>query len=446
MHPRQLTVFTTSRDTSERIAQKEPQFFQDDPTNTEPSVINIYDDVKYQEFLGFGGAFTEAAADTFYKLPASVRDLVMDNYFDPVQGLGYTFCRTHMNSCDFSLGNYADAEKPGDTALENFNIQREKGALIPMIQEAARRAPFKLFISPWSPPAWMKDNGEMNYGGKLLAQYAGAWAEHFTRFIQALESEGIPVWGLTVQNEPNAVQTWDSCVYTGEEEANFIANHLYPALERHGLERIRIMVWDHNKERVFDRARAVMQNQQAARHVWGIAFHWYSGDHFEALDLTHTCWPDKALIFTEGCADRVNGFNSWQAGEAYAHEIIGDLNNHTRAWCDWNLLLDYAGGPNHVGNYCSAPIMATEDYRDIILQPSYWYIGHFSRFILPGSVRIACTRFTDRLDCTAFLRPDGQVVVVTLNRTDSVIPFVLRWQDQIVEITSEAHSIQSIIF
>jgi glucosylceramidase len=446
MESNQLTVFSTGRDTTDRITQKEPLFFHDDPDNTEPSVINVYDEVKYQEFIGFGGAFTEAAADTFYRLPTIVREEIMERYFNPVKGLGYTFCRTHMNSCDFSLGNYADVEKPGDIALESFNVLREKRALIPMIQEALRQAPFKLFISPWSPPGWMKDNGEMNYGGKLLEQYAGAWAEHYVRFIEALEKEGIPVWGVSVQNEPNAIQTWDSCVYTGQEEGDFIANHLYPTLDRHGLARLRIMIWDHNKERVYERARAVLQNKQAAEHVWGIAFHWYSGDHFEALDLTHTCWPDKNLVFSEGCADRVNGYNSWEAAETYAHDIIGDLNNFTSAWCDWNLLLDYEGGPNHVGNYCSAPIMASEDYANITLQPSYWYLGHFSRFIKPGSVRIACTRFTDNLDCTAFLRPDGQRVLVVLNRTKNVIPFIVRWQNRIAETQSAPLSIQTIIF
>jgi glucosylceramidase len=446
MESNKLTVFSTSRDSDDRITQKEPLFFHDDPVDTEPSIINVYDQVKFQEFLGFGGAFTEAAAVTFYKLPDDVRDRFMQYYFDPVHGLGYSFCRTHMNSCDFSLGNYADVEKVGDTALESFSIQRERQAILPMIKEAARVAPFKMFVSPWSPPAWMKDNGEMNHGGKLLSQYARSWAEHFAKFIEALESEGIPVWGVTVQNEPNAVQTWDSCVYTGQEEAAFVAEHLYPVLKQHGLDRVRIMVWDHNKERVFERAAAVFQNPQAAEHVWGVGFHWYSGDHFEALDLTHALWPDKALIFTEGCADRVNGYNAWEAGEAYAHDIIGDLNHFTSAWCDWNILLDQAGGPNHVGNYCSAPIMATEDGLEIDFQPSYWYIGHFSRFILPGSIRIASTRFTDQLECTAFLRPDGQKALVVLNRTSEEIPFIVRYQNRIAETKSEARSIQTILF
>jgi glucosylceramidase len=446
MESHQLTVFSTAHDSGEYVTPKEPLFFFDDPRNTEQYLINVYDEVKYQEFLGFGGAFTEAAAVTFYQLPVEVRNQFMDDYFDPIRGLGYCFCRTHMNSCDFSLGNYANVEKSGDSLLESFNIEREKQYLIPMIKEAARRAPIKLFVSPWSPPGWMKDSGKMNYGGKLLSQYARSWAENYVRFIEALEKEGIPVWGVTVQNEPNATQTWDSCRYTGQEEAEFIANHLGPVLEQHGLSRIHIMIWDHNKERVFDRVKTVLQNKEAACHVWGVAFHWYSGDHFEALDLTHTCFPDKPLVFSEGCVDRTNGYNSWEAAESYAHDIIGNLNNYTSAWCDWNILLDQQGGPNHVGNYCSAPVMATEDKQNVIYQPSYWYIAHFSRFIQPGSIRIGCTRYTDKLECTAFIRPDGKKVLVVLNRSDHAVPFVIRWQERIAETESAPHSIQSILF
>jgi glucosylceramidase len=446
MKPNLIDVFVTSRDTTDRLAHKEPLFFRDDVEETEFAVVNVYDEVRYQEWIGFGGAFTEAAALTFDQLPPAVREQVMEAYFDPQRGQGYNFCRTHMNSCDFSLGNYADAAQPGDVALESFNVTREKEHLFPMIQQAARRASFKLFISPWSPPAWMKDSGAMNQGGKLLPQYADSWALHYVRFIEALKAEGLDVWGLTVQNEPNATQTWDSCTYTAQEEAEFVANHLYPALARAGLDGVRIMVWDHNKERVYERARDVLANPQAAEHVWGIAFHWYSGDHFEALDLVHTRWPEKALVFTEGCVDRDEGFDAWGAGESYAHDILGDLNHYTQAWCDWNLLLDYEGGPNHVRNFCSAPLMATEDYQRVLFQPSYWYMGHFSRFIPAGSVRIGCTRYTPALECTAFLRPDGKRTLVALNRSDAAIPFTLRWCGKMAEAAILPHSIQTLLF
>lgn len=446
MESGRISVFTTSRSKGEHIAEREPLQFQEDMQGVESPAVNIHDDIRYQEFLGFGGAFTEAAADTYLKLPQDVQMQFMDAYFMPGTGLGYSFCRTHMNSCDFSLGNYEDAAEPGDTKLASFNIGREKAALLPMIKDAQKRGPITLFVSPWSPPAWMKDNGEMNHGGKLLPQYAHAWAEHFALFIEALASKGVPVWGVTVQNEPKATQTWDSCVYTAEEEADFVAEHLWPVLERHGLSHIKIMIWDHNKERVCERAEASLRNAKAAAHIWGIAFHWYSGDHFEELEMAHKRWPDKALVFTEGCAELSKSFENWPAAEAYAHDIIGNLNNYTAAWCEWNLLLDHKGGPNHVGNYCLAPVMASEDFKSVSYEPSFWYIGQFSRFILPGSVRIGCSRFTDRLECTAFLRPDGTKVLVVLNRTDADIPFVLRWNGKIARAESREHSIMTLVF
>jgi glucosylceramidase len=445
MQTKEIAVFSTSRDTPDRIAAKQPIPFRDDPNGTENGVVNVYDEVKYQQFIGMGGAFTEAASETFYKLPKDVQDKVIEAYFDPAKGNAYSFCRTHMNSCDFSLGNYEDAAKPGDTKLESFNIEREKRTLIPMIKEAAKRGPFNLFISPWSPPSWMKDTGKMNNGGKLIAKYADAWAEHYALFIEALEKEGIPVWGLTVQNEPKAAQTWDSCQYTAEEEAAFVADHLYPALQRHKLTRVRIMIWDHNKERTYERAAASFKNKKAAEEIWGIAIHWYSGDHFEALDMTHERWPDKPIIFTEGCVSR-DGFDKWEAAETYAHDIIGNLNNFTSAFCEWNLLLDFEGGPNHVGNFCTAPVMATPDFKGVTFQPSFYYLGQFSRFIQPGSVRIGCSRYTDKIECTAWLRPDGKKALVVLNRTDEAVSFILRYQDRAAPVESAAHSLMSLVF
>jgi glucosylceramidase len=206
------------------------------------------------------------------------------------------------------------------------------------------------------------------------------------------------------------------------------------------------MIWDHNKERVFERAEEAFRNKKAADGIWGIAFHFYSGDHFEALEMTHDRWPDKALVFTEGGVGLSPGCDLWQAAEAYAHDIIGDLNHHTAAWCDWNLLLDSGGGPNHVGNYCLAAAMATEDFSDIVFEPVFWYIGQFSRFIKPGSVRIGCSRFSEKLECAAFLRPDGKRALVVLNRTGEAIPFVLRWNGSVADALSGGHSLMTLVF
>lgn len=401
---------------------------------TEPRGPALFIDtaVKFQEFLGFGGAFTEAASTTLDKMPADKRQDILQAYFspDPKQGHGYTLCRTHINSCDFSLGNYAYAEVDGDVGLEHFSIARDRQSLIPMIREAMNLTggKLRLFASPWSPPAWMKTTGKMNYGGKLRPECREAWANYYVRYIQEYAKEGIPIWGLTVQNEPEASQTWDSCLYTAEEERDFVRDHLGPTLENAGLGDVKIIIWDHNRDRMFERAKIVLDDPQASRYVWGVGFHWYCGDYFDNVQATHDAYPDKHLIFTEGCQEGGPHLNSWVMGERYARSIINDLNRWTVAWVDWNMVLDETGGPNHVGNLCSAPILADTQARDFKPQSSYYYIGHFSRFIRPGARRVACAKTLDDLEATAFLNTDGTVAVVVMNRTEQPLAFFLKTQ------------------
>jgi glucosylceramidase len=333
-----------------------------------------------------------------------------------------------MNSCDFALGNYAHVETPGDVNLTGFNIDRDRQALLPFIQAALREAgaPIQLLVSPWSPPGWMKDSGQMNRGGKLLPQYRAAWAQCYVRFIQAYEAEGVPVWGVSVQNEPAATQSWDSCIYSAEEERDFVRDHLGPALEAAGLGRIKIVIWDHNRDLMVERASVAYGDAAAARYIWGTGFHWYGEDHFDHVQLVHDAWPDKQLLFTEGCQEGGPHHGSWDLGERYARSMINDLNRWTVGWIDWNLLLDETGGPNHVGNLCSAPVMAERDSGELLFQSSYFYIGHFARFIRPGARRVLCAATRQALECTAFANPDGTLAVVVMNRTEAAQTFALR--------------------
>ena len=382
----------------------------------------------FQSLEGFGGAFTEAAAVTWQQLSPARQTELLQAYFDPHLGHGYTFCRVHMNSCDFAMGNYAHVEQAGDIDLSSFTIQRDQQALLPMIQAAQKTAgrTLQLLVSPWSPPAWMKSNGTMNDGGHLLPQYRDAWARCYVKFIQAYEAEGVPVWGVSVQNEPEAVQRWDSCIYTAEEERDFVRDHLGPALHQAGLGHIKIVVWDHNRDRLVERADLVYSDPQAAKYVWGAGFHWYCGDHFDHVQLLHDAWPDKQLLFTEGCQEGGPHLGEWELGERYARSMLQDLNHWTVGWIDWNLLLDHTGGPNHVGNLCSAPVMVDVQHDTLLYQNSFAYLGHFSRFIRPGARRVLCAATLEVLECTAFLNTDGSLAVVALNRSESAVDFTLR--------------------
>ncbi len=411
-------------------------------------VINVYPDCRYQSVRGFGGAFTEAAGYNLTRLPKDVQEEIVKAYFGQ-EGLRYNLGRTHINSCDFALGNYAYDEDAADTAFEKFDIGRDKEYILPLILRAREAAQEKieLLASPWSPPAYMKTNGEMNHGGKLKEEYRQRWADYIARYLKEYRAAGVPVDMITVQNEPMAVQTWDSCIYEVEDEMMFVRDYLGPTLEREGLSDVRIFVWDHNKEILFDRAKGVLSDEKAAKYTAGVAFHWYSGDHFEAVSLVREKYPDKELLFTEGCVEYSRFADSSEVAKAemYAHDILGNLLAGTNGDLDWNLLLDELGGPNHVKNYCAAPVMCDTQKGTMEKRLSYYYIGHFSRYIRRGAMRLATTRFTDKIEAVAFENPDGSRVTVLMNRTGEDIWLSLREYDEGISFVVKAHSIVTVL-
>ncbi len=407
--------------------------------------VRVYRDCKYQTIRGFGGAFTQSSGYNLQKLPKDKQRQFISDYFS-ADGLDYNLGRVHINSCDFSLGNYAylkDASEP----LNNFDLSEDEKYIIPMLKAAGEHGELELLASPWSPPAYMKTNGEMNHGGKLKREFYGDWAAYMVKFVQEYRKRGINIAMITVQNEPAAVQTWDSCIYEADEEGVFAASFLGPALEAAGLSDVKVFVWDHNKEILFDRACTSMSVPGAHKYIGGFAFHWYTGDHFDAVRLTQERFPDKELLFTEGCVEysRFAGSDEIGKAEMYAHDMMGNLNAGATGIIDWNLLLDAKGGPNHVGNFCAAPVMCTEDFSDYEKRLSYYYIGHFSKFVKKGAKRLAVSKFSDELEIAAFENPDGSVAAVILNRTDHDVWFALSDGKNSNYITLPAHSIMTVV-
>ena len=388
--------------------------------------VCVHPSISYQQILGMGGALTEAAAYTYARMSAEKQQQLLALFFG--DGNHYNFCRLHIQSCDFALGNYAYVEDAKDTGLDSFSIERDRKYIIPFTKAALEKnSKIQFLASPWSPPAFMKTNGEMNHGGKLKKEYYQMWADMVARYVSAYRDEGITIQQLTVQNEPAAVQTWDSCIFSGVEEAEFACRYLRPALDRAQHSDVKINVWDHNKEKILERAAESFSVEGARDVIDGIAFHWYTGEHFDALAEVHRQYPDKALIFTEGCVEysRFEAENQIQNAEMYAHDIIGDFNAGMNGFIDWNLILDRQGGPNHVGNYCDAPVMCDVDADTIDVKLSYSYIGHFSRFIRPGARRILVSKYSPDIETTAFQNEDGGKVLVILNRSEKEVEFVV---------------------
>jgi glucosylceramidase len=445
-----IAVYLTAKDMGQPMARMEDLKFKPMTQPTEHQPCIFVDSTKtFQTLLGIGGALTDASAETFYKLPKARQQELLRAYFDPKNGIGYTLARTPINSCDFSSGSYTYVED-GDKDLRSFNIEHDLKYRIPFIKEALATAgkDFTLFISPWSPPAWMKSNNDMLHGGSLLPEFYDSWANYYVKFIRAYEKAGVPIWGLTVQNEPMASQIWESCIYTAQEEHDFLKDHLGPTLERAGLKGKKIMIWDHNRGMMYQQARGVLEDPAAAKFVWGVAFHWYAGDNFDNVKQVQEAYPKMNVLLTEACVypfDQ-NKIHEWYWGEKYANSMIHDFNNGAVGWCDWNVLLDQTGGPNHVNGFCYAPMIANTLTGQVNYMNSYYYIGHFSKFIRPGARRIISSSMTDSLLTTGFLNPDGEVAVVVLNRSEKVQPFFLWIDGQAAKTSSPAHSIMTLVF
>lgn len=451
---KQVIVYTTADSTNYRLTVTDTLKFKELVQPVEIQIcVFTNPDKTYQTFLGIGGALTDASAETYAKMPEAKQAELLQAYYDTQKGIGYTLARTSINSCDFSSDSYTYVDE-GDKELKSFKIDHDMQYRIPFIKKAIAAAGGKLtmFVSPWSPPAYMKDNNDMQHGGKLKPEYFQTWADYFVKFIKAYEKAGIPVWGMTIQNEPMATQLWESCIYTADDERDFLKNYLGPTIQKSGLGDKKIIVWDHNRDLMVQRANVIFGDPEASKYAWGMGFHWYEswsgGDKmFDNVKLVHEAYPDKNLMFTEGCPVSFNAakYNNWGLGETYGRSMINDFNNGTVGWTDWNILLDGTGGPNHVQNFCFAPIHFDIKTGQMIYTNSYYYIGHFSKFIRPGAKRITSSASRSQLLTTAFINEDGKVAVIVMNQSNLKITYNLCIGHSAAEVKILPHSIQTLL-
>ncbi|WP_152285913.1 glycoside hydrolase family 30 protein [Flavicella marina] len=449
-------IYTTAHKSDLKLTKTDKISFSDFQQATETDVVIVVNPKRqFQTLLGIGGALTDASAETFSKLPKNAQEKVLESYFDKDKGIGYSLGRTSIHSCDFGSKSFTYIQE-GDTKLKTFSIEQDKELRIPFIKKAIKKAGGKLtfYVSPWSPPAFMKTNNNMLLGGKLKKEFYQPWANYYAKFIKAYEKEGIPIWGLTIQNEPMAKQIWESCIYTAEEERDFLKNNLGPTLKNEGLGDKKIVVWDHNRDLLFQRANTIFDDPEASKYAWGSGFHWYEDwkdgkPMFDQVKNVQEAYPDKKLLFTEGCNESydINRIinEDPKLAERYGKSMINDFNNGTVGWTDWNILLDQNGGPNHVGNLCFSPVHGNTETGKLIFTNSFYYIGHFSKFIRPGAKRISSVSSGNQILSTAFINKDNSIVIVVMNQGNLDQSFSIELAGKTASTNAIAHSIQSII-
>lgn len=433
---------------------------------------------KFQTITGFGGSFTQATATLLNNLSAENRNKILEAYFGD-SGARYSLTRTHINSCDFSVSNYAYAMKVDDKNLDSFSIDVDKDDIIPMIKDAMKisTAGFKIIASPWTAPPWMKDNNSW-LGGKLLPQYRDTWALYFEKYIKAYKNEGINIWGVTVENEPlGNNNNWESMHFSPEEMTDFVRDFLGPHLEKSGLDSIKILGYDQNRGEELEKWASVMYKDDASsKYFDGMAVHWYAStyDYFPAsLQHTYKLSPQKHLINTEACVDadvpRWKDDNWYWSKEAtdwgwdwateqdkylhpkyvpvfrYANDIIGCLNHYVDGWVDWNMVLDKQGGPNWFKNWCTAPVIVDTATDEVYFTPLYYTLAHFSKFIRPGAVRIGFENPDKEMMVTAAQNPDGSVAVVIFNPGDKEKNFSISLEGKTIHAAIQTKAIQTIL-
>ncbi|EDO38810.1 predicted protein [Nematostella vectensis] len=406
--------------------------------------LDVNSSVSYQEILGFGGAFTDAATMNILNQSNSLQQKLIRSYFSPV-GIEYSIGRVPMASCDFSTHEYSYDDYSGDFELKNFSLAEEdKRFKIPVILSAMKDSnkEILLFGSPWSAPGWMKTNGRMSGAGTMLGKagdkYHKTWAIYFAKFISAYVASGVPIWGVTVQNEPSTGfipgYSFQTMAYSPQQERDFIKEDLGPALSQEGHGNVQIIMLDDQRLFLDNWVDVILGDPEAAKFVSGIGLHWYWDFLASVKDLTiaHQKYPNYFMLATEACS----GFTtmhppmgvvlgSWERGENYTHSIIQDISHWVVGWVDWNLALNMSGGPNWVNNNVDSPVIVDTTHHVFYQQPMYFHLGHFSKFVPRGSKRISLmSSKKTNLQFIGFQAPgpDSTTVVVIMNQSEIDIP------------------------
>ena len=376
------------------------------------------------------------------------------------------------------------------------------------IKNAQADKDLRIIASAWTAPPWMKDiedwyipgtaeNDFHGTGGTLKPKYVQAFADYIIRYLDAYRSEGVDIWGLTPVNEPHGNSgQWESMQFTPETQNEFIKNNLGPALAANDYDDLRLLIYDQNRDGLEHWTDVIFGDPETAAYIHGAAVHWYESTYKvyeEAFDRVHEKFPQFAIIHTEGTIDDLgkdapggvldpvrfkesgwfdNDDFWWNANATdwaytatwapnyedhpiytpvhrYARNIIVSLNHWMEGWIDWNVVLDQNGGPNHVGNFCGAPIMIDTESGHVYYTPIYYVLAQFSRTIRPGDKAVHAEKYLDGLDgdalhASATINTDKLLSVQLLNTTKQPIQYFLQIGSQHAVVEIPSNSLQTV--
>jgi glucosylceramidase len=407
---RDISIWVTDDD--QRLKRDSAVSWQRANSQSTENVITLNPDKKFQDILGFGAAFTDAACYTLNRLTPAARAELFHQLFDPSE-MGLNVCRTCIGSSDYATKAYSYCDGEVDPELKRFSIEHDRAYILPMLREARKANPdLFLFSSPWSPPGWMKANGSM-FGGSMRREYMASYANYFLKFLRSYEGEGVPLQAITIQNEVDTDQDgrMPACIWPQEYEADFVRNHLGPLFRKNAVS-TKVWLIDHNYN-LWGRAMAELETPGVRDYANAIAWHGYVGKP-EWIDRVHSAYPETEMYWTEGGPDYTDpnyGHNAAEWSKTFA-EI---LRNCCRSITGWNFALDEQGRPNIGPFSCGGLLTIHSQSNEISYSGQFWALAHYSRFIRRGAHRFDSQSMAADLYHAGFANPDGRHILVLSN-------------------------------
>jgi glucosylceramidase len=406
------------------------------------NILTLDPSKQFQDILGFGAAFTDAACYTFNRLDASARETLFHELFHPSE-MNLNVCRTCMGASDYSTEVFSYDEGEPDPEMKRFSIAHDQAYVLPMLRQARKANPdLFLFSSPWSPPGWMKAGGSM-LGGSMRQHYFAPYAQYFLKFLQAYAAEGVPVQAITVQNEVDTDQDgrMPACSWPQEYEIGFVKNHLGPLLQKSNMP-TKIWMLDHNYN-LWGRAVDELEDPDLRKFCDSIAFHGYVGTP-EMMSRVHNAFPEVQLYWTEGgpdytAPDYATDWANW--GQMFTQV----LRNWCRSVTGWNLALDEKGRPNIGPFSCGGMVTIHSQSKEITRSGQYWAFAHFSRNIRRGARRFESSGTASGTDHVAVENPNGEKVLIVTNPHEAKT-ITLKLADKIANVSLRANSVSTMSF